>query len=48
MAFARRNRDYRYTMPKKAVRTAIVAINIIDFFLSLAMWGTSTTVRLGG
>lgn len=23
MAFARRNRDYRYTMPKKAVRTAI-------------------------
>src|SRR5689334_3783493 len=23
VAFARRNRDYRYTMPKKAVRTAI-------------------------
>ncbi|HEY7048146.1 MAG TPA: ABC transporter permease [Jatrophihabitantaceae bacterium] len=32
----------------KAVRTAIVAINVIDFFLSLAMWGTTTTVRLGG
>src|SRR3954467_1728929 len=23
VAFARRNRDYRYTMPKKAVRTAL-------------------------
>src|SRR5437762_4040539 len=23
VAFARRNRDYRYTMPKKAVRTAV-------------------------
>lgn len=32
----------------RAVRTAIVAINIIDFFLSLAIWGTNTTVRLAG
>jgi phospholipid/cholesterol/gamma-HCH transport system permease protein len=32
----------------KAVRTAIVAINVIDFFLSLAMWGANTTVRLAG
>jgi len=32
----------------KAVRTAIVAINVIDFFLSMAMWGANTTVRLGG
>ncbi|MGH3632347.1 MAG: ABC transporter permease, partial [Sciscionella sp.] len=32
----------------RAVRTAIVAINIIDFFLSLAIWGTTTTVRIAG
>ncbi|HYU03159.1 MAG TPA: ABC transporter permease [Jatrophihabitantaceae bacterium] len=32
----------------KAVRTAIVAINVIDFFLSLAMWGANATVRLAG
>ncbi len=32
----------------RAVRTSIVAINIVDFFLSLAIWGTSTTVRIAG
>lgn len=32
----------------KAVRTAIVAINVLDFFLSLALWGTTTTVRIAG
>ena len=32
----------------RAVRTAIVAINVIDFFLSLAIWGTTTTVRIAG
>jgi phospholipid/cholesterol/gamma-HCH transport system permease protein len=32
----------------KAVRTSIVAINIIDFFLSLAIWGATTTVRIAG
>ena len=32
----------------RAVRTAIVAINIVDFFLSLAIWGASTSVRIAG
>jgi phospholipid/cholesterol/gamma-HCH transport system permease protein len=32
----------------KAVRTSIVAINLVDFFLSLAIWGASTTVRIAG
>ena len=32
----------------KAVRTSIVAINIVDFFFSLAVWGASTTVRIAG
>ncbi len=32
----------------RAVRTAIVAINVIDFFLSLAIWGASATVRIAG
>jgi phospholipid/cholesterol/gamma-HCH transport system permease protein len=32
----------------KAVRTSIVAINVIDLLLSMAIWGTSTTVRLAG
>ena len=30
------------------VRTAIVAINVVDFFLSLAIWGATTTVRIAG
>ncbi|WP_241386435.1 MlaE family ABC transporter permease [Rhodococcus sp. CH91] len=32
----------------RAVRTAIVTIAILDFFLSLAIWGTTTTVRVAG
>jgi phospholipid/cholesterol/gamma-HCH transport system permease protein len=32
----------------KAVRTSIVAINVIDLLLSMAIWGTTTTVRLAG
>jgi phospholipid/cholesterol/gamma-HCH transport system permease protein len=32
----------------RAVRASIVAINIIDFFLSLAIWGATTTVRVAG
>jgi phospholipid/cholesterol/gamma-HCH transport system permease protein len=32
----------------KAVRTTIVAINIFDLFLSLAIWGSTTSVRLAG
>lgn len=30
----------------RAVRAAIVAVNVLDFFLSLAFWGTTTTVRV--
>ncbi|MGZ4554839.1 MAG: ABC transporter permease, partial [Mycobacteriaceae bacterium] len=32
----------------RAVRTAIVTVSILDFFLSLAIWGTTTTVRIAG
>ncbi|RCW44532.1 phospholipid/cholesterol/gamma-HCH transport system permease protein [Halopolyspora algeriensis] len=32
----------------KAVRTAIVLVAILDFFLSLAIWGSTTTVRIAG
>jgi len=32
----------------RAVRTAIVVINIVDFFMSLAIWGATTTVRVAG
>jgi phospholipid/cholesterol/gamma-HCH transport system permease protein len=32
----------------RAVRTSIVVINVIDLFLSMAIWGSSTTVRLAG
>ncbi|WP_241249931.1 ABC transporter permease [Rhodococcus sp. X156] len=32
----------------RAVRTAIVAISVLDFFLSLAIWGTTTSVRIAG
>ncbi|WP_116042001.1 MlaE family ABC transporter permease [Amycolatopsis palatopharyngis] len=32
----------------RAVRTAIVLIAVLDFFLSLAIWGSSTTVRISG
>ncbi|WP_072690632.1 MlaE family ABC transporter permease [Rhodococcus marinonascens] len=32
----------------RAVRTAIIAIAVLDFFVSLALWGTTTTVRVAG
>ncbi len=32
----------------RAVRTSIVAVNVIDLLLSMAIWGTTTTVRLAG
>src|SRR6187549_608499 len=32
----------------RAVRTSIVAVNVIDLLLSMAIWGSSTTVRLAG
>ncbi|WNM31135.1 ABC transporter permease [Streptomyces sp. Li-HN-5-11] len=32
----------------RAVRMSIVAINVLDFFLSLAIWGANTTVRIAG
>ncbi|SNT43378.1 MlaE family ABC transporter permease [Rhodococcoides kyotonense] len=32
----------------RAVRTAIVTVAVLDFFLSLAIWGTTTTVRVAG
>jgi phospholipid/cholesterol/gamma-HCH transport system permease protein len=32
----------------RAVRLAIVSVNIVDFFLSLAVWGATTTVRIAG
>jgi phospholipid/cholesterol/gamma-HCH transport system permease protein len=32
----------------RAVRAAIVSVNVVDFFLSLAIWGATTTVRVAG
>lgn len=32
----------------RAVRLTIVAINIVDFFFSLAIWGANQTVRIAG
>jgi len=32
----------------KAIRTSLVAINVVDFFLSLAIWGATATVRIAG
>ncbi|MEU5884816.1 ABC transporter permease [Spirillospora sp. NPDC047279] len=32
----------------KAVRTSILLIGITDFFMSLAIWGTTTTVKVAG
>lgn len=32
----------------KAVRTSIVAVMVTDLFLSMMIWGTTTTVRLAG
>ena len=32
----------------RAVRTAITMLTVLDFFLSLAIWGATTTVRIAG
>ncbi len=32
----------------QAVRTAIVTVTVADFFLSLAIWGSTTSVRIAG
>ena len=32
----------------RAVRTALVLISVTDFFLSLAIWGATTTVKVAG
>jgi phospholipid/cholesterol/gamma-HCH transport system permease protein len=32
----------------RAVRTSIVLVSFTDFFLSLAIWGSTTTVRISG
>jgi phospholipid/cholesterol/gamma-HCH transport system permease protein len=32
----------------RAVRLSIVTINLLDFFISLAVWGATTTVRIAG
>jgi len=32
----------------KAVRTSIVSVAVLDLFLSMAIWGATTTVRLAG
>lgn len=32
----------------RAVRTAIVVVTILNFFIGLAIWGTSTSVRIAG
>jgi phospholipid/cholesterol/gamma-HCH transport system permease protein len=32
----------------RAVRTAIVSVTLFDFFLSLAIWGSTTSVRIAG
>jgi phospholipid/cholesterol/gamma-HCH transport system permease protein len=32
----------------RAVRLSLVLIVIADFFLSLALWGSTTTVRIAG
>jgi phospholipid/cholesterol/gamma-HCH transport system permease protein len=32
----------------RAVRTSIVAINVVDLLASMAIWGTNVTVRLAG
>ena len=31
-----------------AIRTSIVALTVMDFFLSFAIWGSTTTVRITG
>ena len=38
--------DFRYS--REVIVGAIVTIAVLDFFLSLAIWGTTTTVRVAG
>ena len=37
-----------WASPSVAVRTAIVAINIVDLLLSVAIWGANNPVRIAG
>ena len=32
----------------RAIRTSIVTVVVADFFLSFAIWGSTTTVRITG
>jgi phospholipid/cholesterol/gamma-HCH transport system permease protein len=32
----------------RAVRLSIVTVSVVDFFLSLAIWGSTTTIRVAG
>lgn len=32
----------------RSVRTAVVLVAVLDFFISLAIWGSTTTVRIAG
>ena len=32
----------------RAIRTSLVVVNVVDFFLSLAFWGANATVRIAG
>jgi phospholipid/cholesterol/gamma-HCH transport system permease protein len=32
----------------RSVRTSLVAVSVIDLFLSLALWGATTTVQVAG
>ena len=32
----------------RAVRTAIVIVSVVDFFLSLSIWGSTSSVRIAG
>jgi phospholipid/cholesterol/gamma-HCH transport system permease protein len=32
----------------RAIQTSIVALTVMDFFMSFAIWGSTTTVRITG
>jgi phospholipid/cholesterol/gamma-HCH transport system permease protein len=32
----------------RAVRTTIVTVALVNFFIGFAIWGTTTTVRIAG
>jgi phospholipid/cholesterol/gamma-HCH transport system permease protein len=32
----------------RAIRLSIVSVSVLDFFVSLAVWGSTTTVRISG